>query len=133
MTFVASAEVLDNIGRSLMYSATIPYISDKTPSLGSYFIVYKSLLALAPSLGLDIDEVFLYSVLRDRATISAENEWIDKSGRVYVIYTRTQIAEETGWSKRKVIDAFRALSDANLIEEEVQKTVLDAMWHLEFM
>ena len=104
-----------------MYSATIPFISDKTPSLGSYFIVYKSLLALAPSLGLDINAVFLYSLLRDRAIISAENEWIDERGRVYIIYTRTQIAEETGWSKRKVIDAFRALSDANLIEEEVQK------------
>ena len=104
-----------------MYSTNIPFISDKIPSLGSYFIVYKSLLALAPSIGLDINAVFLYSLLRDRAIISAENEWIDESGRVFIIYTRAQVAEETGWSKRKVIDTFRALSDANLIEEEVQR------------
>ena len=55
------------------------------------------------------------SLLRDRAIISVENEWIDEHGHVYIIYTRTQVAEETGWSKRTVLDTFRAWSDANLI------------------
>ena len=104
-----------------MYKEDVPFISENTPALKNYMIVYKSLLEFAPALGLNLDAVYLYSLLRDRTSISAENEWADEQGRVYIIYTRTQVMEETGWSKYRVINAFQVLREAGLITEEVQK------------
>ena len=95
-----------------MYKEDVPFISENTPALKNYMIVYKSLLEFAPALGLNLDAVYLYSLLRDRTSISAENEWADEQGRVYIIYTRTQVMEETGWSKYRVINAFQALRKA---------------------
>ena len=78
------------------------------------------MLKLAPQFGIGLDEVVLYSILRDRTRLSAKNNWIDNDGNVYVIYTREEAAAYIGWSKRKTIDVFSRLISAGLLTEKNQ-------------
>ena len=91
---------------------TYPFI-DKWRAKGyQYYVVPKDMLTDGAALGINLDETFLYVVLRDRTKLSFKNNWIDDSGNVYIIYTREDAANYIGWSKRKTVDVFARLVEA---------------------
>lgn len=95
-----------------------PYISQNRMRGLQYIVVPKALLSAAPRLELDVDDAVMYCVLRSRCDLSLRNGWLDSQGRVFIFYTREQMAQYMGWGKKKTIDAFRHLVEAGLIVEE---------------
>ena len=55
------------------------------------------------------DAKILYGLLLDRMTLSQKNGWLDEEGRIYIIYTIEEIAEELYCSKRKAIQLMNEL------------------------
>lgn len=70
--------------------------------------------------GMNSDSKLLYSVLLDRKELSRKNNWIDEYGQVYLIYTRSDLAELLGISVRSIQRAFNILKELDLIKEERQ-------------
>lgn len=102
--------------------ATYPLIDHWRAAGYQYYVVPKAMLRHGKQFGLGIDEVMLYSILRDRARLSYRNNWIDKDGHVYIVYTRSSAADYIGWSKRKTITVFGNLVDAGLLTEREQRS-----------
>ncbi len=93
-----------------------PYIDLTTTPMPQYVPLYKSLLTWAPTLGLTLDAVYLYSHLCALAVCSTTAGFVDKHSRVYVIYTRERAAKLLGCSARKITNIFRSLARAGLID-----------------
>lgn len=62
----------------------------------------------------------LYALLLDRKELSRSNNWADEYGQIYLIYTRENVAECLNLSLKTVGNAFKELSDNELIIEERQ-------------
>ena len=63
----------------------------------------------------------LYGILLDRMNLSAKNNWIDKEGRVYIIFTVDEIMEALGCAEQKAIKLLSELdTKAGLIERKRQ-------------
>lgn len=45
----------------------------------------------------------LYGLMLDRVSLSLKNRWIDKEGRVYIIYTIQEIMESLGCAEQKAV------------------------------
>lgn len=101
---------------------THPYIDSWRAKGYQYYVIPKSMLRTGRLLGLGMDEVALYAVLKDRVSLSYENKWIDEQGRIYIIFTREEASKLLGWSVRKTIDVFARLVAAGLLTETEQKT-----------
>lgn len=84
---------------------------------GAHYQISKTMLNDGSALGLKLDEVILYTILRDRAKLSYQNRKIDKDGHIYIFYTRESAASYLRWSVRKTSNIFRALVQHGLLEE----------------
>ncbi len=63
----------------------------------------------------------LYGFLLDRMSLSAENEWFDDEGRVFVYCTISEAAEEViGCGEKKACSVFKELEEIELIERKRQ-------------
>ena len=58
----------------------------------------------------------LYSLLLNRTSLSAENGWKDKQGRVYIIYTINEIMEDLNCHEGKAINLMKELKEIGLIK-----------------
>lgn len=67
---------------------------------------------------LSISAKFLYGVLLDRMSLSRKNAWLDENGRVYIIYQISEIQEDLGFSKGKVIELLKELERIGLLEKK---------------
>jgi len=67
---------------------------------------------------LNSDSKLLYGFLLDRLTLSQEHHWYDEDKRIYLIFTRQEVAEKLGLSEKTASKAFAQLSATNLIEEK---------------
>ena len=63
------------------------------------------------------DAKFTYAILKDRFELSLRNNWIDKNGDVYLIYTITELQEILGYGNKKVIKLKKELQEYGLLEE----------------
>ena len=63
------------------------------------------------------DAKFTYAILKDRFELSLRNNWIDKNGDVYLIYTITELQEILGYGNKKVIKLKKELKEYGLLEE----------------
>ena len=61
-----------------------------------------------------------YAILRDRFLLSIKNNWIDKSGDVYLIYKNIDLQTILSVGEKKVISLKKELADFGLLEEERQ-------------
>lgn len=86
-----------------------------------YIGIPKSLVTCAPELGLSVDDVLLYCLLRARTDYSIKNGWIDDEGRAYIIYTRESAERYLSISHAKMTDCFRKLAKSGLIVEVEQR------------
>ncbi|KNZ70342.1 hypothetical protein Tfer_0902 [Thermincola ferriacetica] len=64
------------------------------------------------------DARVLYALLRDRHELSIENGWVNKKGEVYLIYSRSEMAEILKCSQPTLRKVLQELKEARLIEEE---------------
>ena len=69
---------------------------------------------------LNSDSKLLYSLLLDRLSVSMKNEWIDKEGNIFLIFSRKEAGEKLNLSDKTVTKAFKQLSDVKLIYERKQ-------------
>lgn len=69
---------------------------------------------------LNSDSKILYGFLLNRLTLSAKNNWFDKEGNVFLIFTRKEVQELLNLSDKTVTKAFKQLSDCKLIYEKKQ-------------
>lgn len=99
---------------------TYPFISKWRAKGYQYYVVPKDMLTEGAGIGVNLDETFLYVVLRDRTKLSHRNNWVDDNGHIYIIYTREEAAKYIGWSLRKTIDVFARLVESGLLKEVEQ-------------
>lgn len=69
---------------------------------------------------LSSDSKLLYGFLLDRMSLSAKNNWCDKDGNIYLIFTRKEVQEKLNLCDRTVTKAFKQLSSTKLIYEKRQ-------------
>ncbi|MGT2910665.1 replication initiator protein A [Streptococcus cameli] len=60
---------------------------------------------------------FTYSILKDRFELSLKNNWIDKNGDVFLIYTVQELQDILGYGNKKVISLKKELKEFGLLEE----------------
>mgnify|MGYP000641765784 CR=1 FL=1 len=66
---------------------TLDYFYGQSGELFSYFRIPKALFQDSRFRQLSTDARTLYGILLDRMSLSVKNGWMDKQGRVYIIYT----------------------------------------------
>ena len=64
---------------------------------------------------LSMDAKVLYSMMLDRAALSAENGWLDEAGRVYIFFTNSEICELMKCANQKATKLLRELEKEDLI------------------
>lgn len=69
---------------------------------------------------LNSDSKLLYGFLLNRFTLSAKNNWYDKNGNIYLIFTRKEVQKLLNLSDKTVTKAFKLLNNCKLIYEKKQ-------------
>lgn len=70
--------------------------------------------------GLSCEAKLLYGLLLDTNSLSIENEWFDKEGKIFIYYSREKVMNELCVAKQKAVDLFKQLNKFGLIEEKRQ-------------
>ena len=72
-------------------TADLDYFYGQSSELFSFYRIPKLLFQDSRFQPLSTDAKTLYGILLDRMSLSARNGWLDKAGRVFIIYTRCRI------------------------------------------
>ena len=96
----------------------LDYFYGQSGELFSYFRIPKALFQDSRFRQLSTDARTLYGILLDRMSLSAKNGWLDKQGRVYIIYTVREVQESLCCAEHKAVKLFRELEQADLIERK---------------
>ena len=71
---------------------------------------------------ISMDAKVLYSLMLDRASLSAENGWLDGQGRVYIIYTLDEICKDMCCGREKAVKLLKELEDGcDLVKRKHQR------------
>ena len=106
---------------------TLDYFYGQSGELFSYFRIPKALFqdsrfragnVLSRFRQLSTDARTLYGILLDRMSLSVKNGWMDKQGRVYIIYTVREVQESLCCAEHKAVKLFRELEQIDLIERK---------------
>ena len=68
-------------------------------------------------INLSSDMKILYSLMLERAYLSAENGWIDEKGRVYIIFTIDDVKKYIGCSDKKAVNLMNDLEKVYFLIE----------------
>ena len=84
-----------------------------------FYQVPKSLFRLRRDGRLSVNAFDIYILMLDRYKVSKKNNWIDKEGQVYVLYTYEEISIELNLKRRNSIaEAIKELENLNLIKKK---------------
>ena len=97
-----------------------PFLDGRAGGKYAFYRVPKTMLTYGKTIGISTDETMLYTILRDRLSLSMANGKVDDMGRIYVFYSREKAAARLGWSLRKTVDVFKALTEHGLLYEECE-------------
>ena len=97
---------------------TFDYFYGQSGELFSYFRIPKALFQDSRFRQLSTDARTLYGILLDRMSLSVKNGWMDKQGRVYIIYTVREVQESLCCAEHKAVKLFRKLEQIDLIERK---------------
>ena len=97
---------------------TLDYFYGQSGELFSYFRIPKALFQDSRFRQLSTDARTLYGILLDRMSLSVKSGWMDKQGRVYIIYTVREVQESLCCAEHKAVKLFRELEQADLIERK---------------
>ena len=102
----------------MAHQMTLDYFYGQSGELFSYFRIPKALFQDSRFRQLSTDARTLYGILLDRMSLSVKNGWMDKQGRVYIIYTVREVQESLCCAEHKAIKLFRELEQIDLIERK---------------
>ncbi len=66
---------------------------------------------------LSIDAKVLYALYLSRTSLSYKNDWLDKNGRIYIIFTVDETSKILGCGEKKAIKLIKELENIGLIEK----------------
>ena len=79
-------------------TADLDYFYGQSSELFSFYRIPKLLFQDSRFQPLSTDAKTLYGILLDRMSLSARNGWLDKAGRVFIIYTVQEVQGSLGLS-----------------------------------
>jgi len=84
------------------------------------FIKLYQFLFIEPYINMSNDSKIMYSLLRDRFNLSVQNNWVNKNGEIYLIYSNKELVEIIKKSEPTIIKIKKELASYYLLEEEQQ-------------
>lgn len=96
------------------------FINQKDIYQYKFYMIPKELFVNERYTSLYPAAILLYGILLDRLTLSMKNNWIDKNGNVYLIFTRKEIQKLLHVSDKTCTKVFKELVDAKLLLEKSQ-------------
>ena len=97
------------------------YFYGQQSDLFTFYRVPKVLFMNERFWNISADAKMLYGILLDRMSLSAKNGWIDKNGRVYIIFTIDEAKMALNCAEQKAIKLLSELEkEAGLIERKRQ-------------
>ena len=97
---------------------TLDYFYGQAGELFSFFRVPKALFQEQRFQDLSTDAKTLYGILLDRMSLSVKNEWFDKKGRVFIIFTIEDVKRTLRCADNKATRLLRELEKFGLIERK---------------
>lgn len=86
----------------------------------SFLMVPKKLLCGEEFSGMSLCAKILYSLMKDRLSLSEKNGWRDRDGRSFIYFKQTEAAAVLGCGKRSVTRYMRELEEYGLIQKRAQ-------------
>ena len=99
-------------------TADLDYFYGQSSELFSFYRIPKLLFQDSRFQLLSTDAKTLYGILLDRMSLSARNGWLDKAGRVFIIYTVQEVQDSLGCADKKATKLLRELEKFGLIERK---------------
>ena len=99
-------------------TADLDYFYGQSSELFSFYRIPKLLFQDSRFQPLSTDAKTLYGILLDRMSLSARNGWLDKAGRVFIIYTVPEVQDSLGCADKKATKLLRELEEYGLIERK---------------
>ena len=100
---------------------TYDYFYGQQAEQFSFYRIPKALFTDEAFRSISTDAKLLYGILLDRMNLSAKNGWLDKEGRVYIIFTLDEVQESLGCGHGKAAKLLDELDgDTGLIERKRQ-------------
>ena len=97
---------------------TPDYFYGQAGELFSFFRIPKALFQEQRFQDLSTDAKTLYGILLDRMSLSVKNEWFDKKGRVFIIFTIEDVKRTLRCADNKATRLLRELEEFGLIERK---------------
>ena len=97
---------------------TLDYFYGQAGELFSFFRIPKALFQEQQFQDLSTDAKTLYGILLDRMSLSVKNEWFDKKGRVFIIFTIEDVKRTLCCADNKAMKLFRELEKFGLVERK---------------
>ena len=97
---------------------TLDYFYGQAGELFSFFRIPKALFQELQFQNLSTDAKTLYGILLDRMSLSVKNEWFDKKGRVFIIFTIEDVKRTLRCADNKATRLLRELEEFGLIERK---------------
>lgn len=97
---------------------TLDYFYGQAGELFSFFRIPKALFQEQQFQDLSTDAKTLYGILLDRMSLSVKNEWFDKKGRVFIIFTIEDVKRALCCADNKATKLLRELEKFGLIERK---------------
>ena len=97
---------------------TLDYFYGQAGELFSFFRIPKALFQEQRFQNLSTDAKTLYGILLDRISLSVKNEWFDKKGRVFIIFTIEDVKRTLRCADNKAARLLRELEKFGLIERK---------------
>ena len=97
---------------------TLDYFYEQAGELFSFFRIPKALFQEQRFQDLSTDAKTLYGILLDRMSLSVKNEWFDKKGRVFIIFTIEDVKRTLRCADNKATRLLRELEGFGLIERK---------------
>ena len=95
---------------------TLDYFYGQAGKLFSFYRIPKALFQEQRFQNLSTDAKTLYGILLDRMSLSVKNEWFDKQGRVFIIFTIEDVKRALCCADNKATKLLRELENFGLIE-----------------
>ena len=97
---------------------TLDYFYGQAGELFSFFRIPKALFQEQRFQNLSTDAKTRYGILLDRMSLSVKNEWFDKKGRVFIIFTIEDVKRTLRCADNKATRLLRELEEFGLIERK---------------
>ena len=97
---------------------TLDYFYGQAGELFSFFRIPKALFQEQRFQDLSTDAKTLYGILLDRMSLSVKNEWFDKKGRGFIIFTIEDVKRTLRCADNKATRLLRELEEFGLIERK---------------